>query len=102
MGYLGLVTLEDTLQFFVQVRNGNNVASTPDGTPSYAIYGLDGSALLNGSAGASDHNSKTGYRRATAAITAANGFAVGGLYHIRATWAVSGTNYVQQFSFNVV
>lgn len=97
-----LVTLSDTLQILFQCVNGSLVASAPDSAPSYSIYGTDGTALLTGSLGGSDHDSKTGLRRGTAAITSGNGFASGNVYYIRVAYAVSSTSYARVLSFNVV
>lgn len=101
-GHLGLIALESTLQILAQCVNGSNVATAPDASPSYSIYGTDGTALLTGTLGGSDHDSKTGQRRGTAAITAANGFAVGNIYYLRVGYAISSTGYALEFTFNVV
>jgi hypothetical protein len=101
-GHLGFVTLGDTLQILAQCVNGSGVASAPDSAPSYAIYNPSGTPLLTGSLGGSDHDSKTGLRRGTAAITSGNGFAVGSVYLLRVAYAVSSTNYALTYAFNVV
>lgn len=101
-GHLGLIALEATLQILAQCVNGSLVATAPASAPSFSVYGTDGTALLTGSLGASDHDTKTGLRRGTAAITAANGFAVGNIYYVRVGYTISATDYAIEYSFNVV
>lgn len=101
-GNLGFINLGDTLQILAQCVNGSGVATAPDSAPSYSIYNGSGTALLTGSLGGSDHNSKTGLRRGTAAITALNGFAAGSVYQVHVSYAISSTAYALTFTFNVV
>lgn len=101
-GYLGLVSLGATLQILNQCHSGSMVASNPDGTPSFAIYDSTGTSLLTGNLGGSNHDSKTGLRRGTAAITAGNSFAAGGVYTIRVAYQVSSVDLVDLWTFNVV
>lgn len=101
-GYLGLISLGSTLQLLNQCHSGALVATAPDGTPTYAVYDVDGDALLTGSLGASDHDSKTGLRRGTMDLTAGNGFAAGNVYQIRVAYQISASDIVDIWSVNVV
>lgn len=101
-GYLGPVALGATLRLAIQCRNGSAVITAPDAAPTWAIYGSDDTALLTGSLGSSDADSKTGFRTGDAAITGGNGFAAGGRYVIRYFYEISGTDYSVIQTFTVV
>ena len=88
LGFLGSIDLEGTLRLALQCRS-SSIPTSPDASPSWAIYGSSDTALLTGSLGASDADSKTGFRTGDAAITAANGFASGNRYTIRFAYAIS-------------
>lgn len=93
--YVGQVAIGGTLPIAAICRNGSNVPSTPDATPSYKIYGPGdlSTALVTGNLSASDQDSTTGYRTGSHAITNGNGFAVGEMCVIVIEYAISSTNY---------
>lgn len=102
LGFLGYVTLEDTLRLALQCVNGSLVASAPDAAPTWSIYTTSDTAVKTGSLGSSDADSKTGFRTGDAAITAANGFASGDRCIVRFAWAVSATSYAATAEFCVL
>lgn len=55
------------------------------------MFGTSDTALLTGSLGASDADSKTGFRTGDAAITEVNGFASGQRVIVRFAYAVSSS-----------
>lgn len=94
--------MEDTLRLGLQCRNGSLVATAPDAAPTFSMYTTDDTAKLTGSLGAADADSKTGFRTGDAAITAANGFAVGDRVTVRFFYEISTTDYASVGFFNVV
>jgi hypothetical protein len=90
LGYIGQIALGGTLRLALQCRS-SSVPTSPDSAPSWAIYGDDDTALLTGSLGGSDADSKTGFRTGDAAITSGNGFASGQRYIARFAYAVSSS-----------
>lgn len=102
LGFLGFVTLEDTMRLALQCRNGSHVNTAPDAAPTYSIYSTSDTAVLTGSLGAADADSNTGFRTGNAAITAANGFASGGRYIIRFFYEISTTDYSAVGTFSVL
>lgn len=102
VGYLGIVTLGDTLRLSLQCRNASDVPTAPDAAPTWAMYGSSDTSLLTGSLGAADADSKTGYRTGDAAITAGNGFASGSRYHVRFAYEISAAARAGVGYFNVV
>jgi len=96
-GFIGLYSVGDTLGMYILCRNGSLVPTGPDAAPAYYIYDSSGNLVTNSTLSASDHNSKTGFRRGSVVVSSANGFAVG-RYTILYTYAISSTNYaIEQF-----
>jgi len=102
LGFLGFITLEDTMRLALQCRNGSHVNTAPDAAPTWKVFGTDDTAILTGSLGAADADSLTGFRTGDAAITAANGFASGGRYIIRFFYEISTTDYSAVGTFSVL
>ena len=102
LGFLGFVTLGDTLRLALQCRNSSDVPTAPDAAPTWAIYGDSDTSLLTGSLGASDADSKTGFRTGDAAITSGNGFVSGGRYTIRFAYAISSSARAAVATFGVL
>lgn len=88
---LGYIQLESTLNLAVQCENSSGVATAPDAAPTWSMYGSSATALLTGSLGAADSDSKTGFRMGNAAITAANGFASGMRVIVRVSYLISSS-----------
>lgn len=100
IGDLGPIALGGTLYVPVQCYNGSGVPTSPDSAPTVKIF--SGTTLkLTATGPSADQGSLTGYRPTSAAITAANGFASGQRYEGIVTYAVSGTNHAQPFTFSV-
>lgn len=100
--FFGFVPLgTTTFGFPIQCTNGSRTPSAPTGTPTWRIYGPNGSsALLTGTSDASDTDSQTGLRWVTpVAITQANGFVAGSTYTIRADYTVSAVEEVDLGTF---
>ena len=98
--FMGFVNLESTLYFPVLT----DVASVPtnaDAAPTWILYSTNiSTALTNGTVAAL--SGVTGAYIATIACTAANGLAVGGLYTVLVSYAVSaGSQRRQSFTFAV-
>lgn len=91
VGYMGQVQLGDTLRLALQCRNGSDVPTAPDAAPTWSMYHDDDTALLTGSLGSSDADSKTGLRTGDAAITQGNGFASGQRIIVRFAYAISSS-----------
>lgn len=102
VGYIGQVALGDTLRLALQCRNTSDEPTSPTGSPSWSIYGSSDTALLAGSLGGSDADSKTGLRTGDAEITQGSGFASGQRYIIRFAFVISGTTYAAVGYFVVV
>lgn len=102
LGFLGSVDLGDTLRLHLPCRNTSDVPTTPTGSPAFSIYGPSSdTALLTGSLGASDADSKTGYRTGDAEITSGNGFASGQLCRVLFTFVISSVTYNATATFQV-
>lgn len=101
IGDMGQIDLGETLRLPVQCRNGSGVVTAPDSAPSWSMYTTDDTAKLTGSLGASDADSKTGFRTGDADITAANGFAAGDRVIVRISYAISSTEYASVGFFRV-
>lgn len=99
--FLGFIALSETLRLWVQCRNGSNVDTAPTSAPTYSVYAGDDTAITTGSLGASDADSKTGFRTGNLVCSAGNGFASGVLYRVRIAYAISGSNYSVVHSFYV-
>lgn len=102
LGFLGFVNLEDTLRLALQCRNSSGVSTAPDAAPSWAAYSTSDTSVLTGSLGAADADSKTGFRTGNLVATAANGFAAGGRYTIRFSYAISASARAAVGWFQVV
>lgn len=89
VGYIGQVQLGETLRLALQCRNSSDVPTSPDAAPTFSCYHDDDTALLTGSLGAADADSKTGFRTGDAAITSGNGFASGQRIIVRFAYAIS-------------
>jgi hypothetical protein len=103
LGYIGPVTLGDTVRLAIQCYPASFVATAPDAAPSWAIYKMtEGSetSILTGTLGAADADSKTGFRTGDAVITAGNGFASGNVYIVRFAYAITSA-FVQTATFIV-
>ena len=101
-GNMGSFDIDLTLQLDLQCINGTLVASDPTAAPTWAIYdNADDVSVQTGALGSSNADSKTGYRTGTVALTTANGFATGGEYRIRFTYAVTGTTYAVVKRFHI-
>ena len=101
-GFMGSFDIDLTLRLSLQCINGTLVASAPTAAPTWAIYdNADDVSVQTGSLGSSDSDSKTGYRAGTVALTTANGFASGGEYRIRFTYAVSGVTFAVEKRFHI-
>ena len=104
-GYLGPVTLGDTIRLGITAINGSLVATTADSAPSWSIYlfnGGDDSEILTGNLGAAAADSKTGYHTGNAAITVGNGFAAGNVYRIRYSTTISAAEIPHEAYFRVI
>ena len=92
VGYMGTIPLGDTLRLALQCVNSSGVVTAPDAAPTWSMYGDSDTALLAGSLGSSDADSKTGLRTGDAAITAGNGFSSGMRVIVRFAYAISSSN----------
>lgn len=101
IGDIGHIELGETLRLPIQCRNGSGVVTAPDSAPTWSMYTTSDTAVLTGSLGASDADSKTGFRTGDAAITAANGFASGNRVIVRIAYAISGTDFAGLGYFRV-
>ncbi len=102
VGYIGPVTLGSTVRLALQCRNGSGVATAPSSAPTWSVYETSDSAVLTGSLGSSDADSKTGFRTGNLAATAGNGFAAGGRYVIRFAYSEGGNARAAVGWFNVI
>ena len=99
--YLGIWTLNSTLQAHIQLKNGNAPVSADSGTITARIYkGSSESLVLAATVASAVTDSLTGWHLLTAALTTANGFAAG-VYTIRVAYTVSSVAKVQEFAFQV-
>ena len=90
LGLLGCpLTTETAFPLYLQCRNGSGTATAPDSTPAFAIYAPDGTSVKTGSLGASDHDSKTGLRRATTDLTSWSAVSANTDYTVVFTYAIS-------------
>ncbi len=99
--FLGFLDLGDTLRLWVQCRNASSVDTAPTSAPTYSIYAGSDTAIITGSLGSSDADSKTGFRTGDLVCSGANGFASGVLYRARISYAISGSNYSVVHTFFV-
>lgn len=93
VGYIGQIALGGTLRLALQCRDTSDVPTTPTGSPGFSIYGSSDTALLAGSLGAADADSKTGFRTGDAVISSGNGFASGNRYIVRFAFVISAVTY---------
>ena len=98
LGCIGVVELGDTLPLALVCRNGSGVGAAPASAPAYSIYepGNEDFTTVTGSLGASDHDSKTGFRVGSQAITEGNGFESGKNYPVVFSYTISGTAYLDK------
>jgi len=101
LGFLGFVELGGTLRLAVQCRNGSLVVTAPDAAPAWSVYGTSDTPVQTGTLGASDADSKTGFRTGNVVCSTGNGFAVGQRYVVRVSYAISSTQYAVEGYFHV-
>lgn len=92
-GIHDVIDLAATATLMVLCVDNNNEPKAPDSAPTYTVYDPDGNVVQTGTLGASDHNSKTGLRRGTEAMTGARGYVAGETYTVLYEYAVSSTSY---------
>lgn len=98
--YLGLFTLEATLNAHIQLKDGNAPA-TADAQPTFRIYaGASSTPVATGTC-STVVDSQTGLHSLTQALTTAAGFARGS-YSIRVAYDVSAVAKAQEYSFQIV
>ena len=95
-GYLGPASLTDeAFPLAIQGLDSSDVEASITGTPTWALYGpAFGTALETGTFGASDTDSKTGFRTTTIDFSAISGLAAGDLVTIRCSYVVSSAKIV--------
>lgn len=98
-GYLGFVTLDETITRHLQLGNGN-APVTADAQPTYRVYGTDGTPVATGTL-STVVDSQTGLHAFVQACTSLAGFARG-TYTLRVAYAVSMVAKVQAYTFTVV
>jgi len=104
--FLGFVPLE-TSDFAVMLTtvNGSDTPTAPDSAASWRIYApASTSVILSGSFSGTQVdavNAPQMYEASSIAVTSANGFVAGGVYHFRAQYAISSTNFVKEGTFVV-
>lgn len=105
IGWIGFVSLGDTLTLRYQCRNASGTPTAPDSGGTVDVYGESDTPLLDGQAfGASDIDGKVGWRKTSLAITSGNGFESGKRYDGRGGYT-TGTGAVTKaftFSFGVL
>ena len=102
MGFQGSIALSGAFPLATICRNGSLVPTAPDSAPAYSIYPPGcASATASGSLGASDTDSKTGFRSGSVTASAGNGFSSGTLYTVVYTYAISSTTYTNTATFLV-
>ena len=100
-GFIGFYAVGDSLAMYILCRNGSLVPTAPDAAPAYYIYDSSGNLVTNSTLSASDHNSKTGFRRGAVTLSSGTGFAVG-RYTVLYTYAISATSYAVEQFFQIV
>jgi len=102
LGFLGFVELGATLRLALQCRNGSQVITAPAAAPAWSVYGTSDTPVITGTLGASDADSKTGFRTGNLVCSSGNGFAAGQRYTIRLSYEISSTAYAAEGFFHVV
>mgnify|MGYP001579456844 CR=1 FL=1 len=97
----GIVDLGSAVFMTVQCKNTSRVATAPDATPAYKIYGPAMTLITSGSFNATIIDSNTGYYGTTVTCSSGAGFAVGTAYRVRVTYAISSTTYVEEHGYLV-
>jgi len=101
IGFIGYVSVGDTLPLAIQCRNGSQVATAPTGAPTYSVYPSGfASAVSTGSLGGADTDSKTGFR--TGGLTISVSYTAGELYTVLFQYAEGGNNRSVIGTFQVV
>ncbi len=100
-GFVGFIPLEQTLHFPVLTVNGSDVPTDSDAVPSWIAYSTDMSnSLLTGNS--VDISGVDGAYRISIACTTANGFAVGNVYTVLVSYAMTSSARRQSFTFMVI
>ena len=100
-GFLGFVPLGGTLRLPLQCRNSSGTPTTPDAAPTWSIYGDSDTAVITGSLGSGDVDSKDGLRAGNVVVSAGNGFASGQLYYVRFAYEISSSERAAIATFAV-
>ena len=81
IGFIGYISVGGTLPLAIQCRDSEQAISSPSSAPTFSVYpnGFD-SATATGSLGATDTDSKAGFR--TGSLSISNSFVSGELYTI--------------------
>ena len=97
--FLGLHSLNDTLAFQLNMRDGNSPV-TPDSAPTYRIYAGSQSTPIDTGTMSTEVDSQTGLHTLSYAFSTGNGFAVG-YYTIRVNYEVSSVAKDQEYGIQL-
>lgn len=102
IGYIGQVTLEDSIALSVICQNGSSLPTNPDSAPTYTIIDKDGTDL-SGETGSMSLTpaSETGLRAVLLPVTSANGYAADSLYTFTVSYELSSVAYLVKGTFKV-
>lgn len=88
------------VQIGVQCRTGSRVPTAPTAAPTFRVYFEDGTLVASGSLPPTERYQTAGLHQYMLFLGTA--FSTAGRYYVRYAYAISGTNYVDMDSFEVL